>query len=142
VLRFYRWVLVRKRTAAQTSIEPSVPSLPTSADVHNLVLSATESTGPVQLDASAMGPRYLEDFAPGDRIAHPDGMTLTESEHALATRLYQNNAKVHFDGHAMAQTAAGKRLVYGGHVISLAQALSYDGLENAFRMLAWNGGTH
>jgi len=33
-------------------------------------------------------------------------------------------------------------LVYGGHIISLARALSFNGLENALRILAWNAGTH
>lgn len=142
VVRFYRWVMLRKRDAAPGALAPSVPTLPVAAQVNDIVISATESAGPVQIDASAMGPHFLEDYAPGDRIEHPDGMTLTETEHAMATRLYHNNAKVHFDGHAMAQTAAAKRLVYGGHVISVAHALSFDGLENAFRILAWNGGTH
>ena len=36
----------------------------------------------------------------------------------------------------------GRRLVYGGHVISLARALSFNGLANAFRLAAINGGRH
>ena len=94
------------------------------------------------MPAASLGPHFLEDYAPGERICHGDGMTLSQTEHATATRLYQNNAKVHFDDHAMAQTPAGKRLVYGGHIISIAHALAFNGLENAFRILAWNGGTH
>jgi 2-methylfumaryl-CoA hydratase len=59
-----------------------------------------------------------------------------------ATRLYQNNAKVHFNQHAESKGRFGKRLIYGGHIISLARALSFNGLANAFRVLAINGGRH
>jgi 2-methylfumaryl-CoA hydratase len=33
-------------------------------------------------------------------------------------------------------------LIYGGHVISLARALSFNGLANAFHVAAINGGRH
>jgi 2-methylfumaryl-CoA hydratase len=33
-------------------------------------------------------------------------------------------------------------LIYGGHVISLARALSFNGLGNAFQVAAINGGRH
>jgi 2-methylfumaryl-CoA hydratase len=49
---------------------------------------------------------------------------------------------VHFNQHAEAQGRFGKRLVYGGHVISLARSLSFNGLANAFRIAAINGGQH
>lgn len=57
----------------------------------------------------------------------------------MATRLWQNTAKVHFDA---TQRPDGRRLIYGGHVISLARALSFNGLANAQPMVALNGGTH
>jgi 2-methylfumaryl-CoA hydratase len=69
-------------------------------------------------------------------------MTINDSDHSLATRLYQNTAKAHFDGHGMAQGPMGRRLVYGGHVISVCKALSYDGLENMLGLLAINAGAH
>jgi len=34
------------------------------------------------------------------------------------------------------------RLVYGGHVLSICRALSYEGLENALLIAAINAGTH
>src|SRR5690606_32728821 len=43
---------------------------------------------------------------------------------------------------AEAQGRFGRRLVYGGHVISLARALSFNGLANAFHLAAINGGRH
>lgn len=60
----------------------------------------------------------------------------------MATRLWQNTARVHFDQHAAEQGRFGRRLVYGGHVISLARALSFNGLANAGLILALNGGSH
>ncbi|HNN85764.1 MAG TPA: hypothetical protein PKL62_16590, partial [Accumulibacter sp.] len=36
----------------------------------------------------------------------------------------------------------GRRLIYGGHIISLARALSFNGLANAFSVVAINGGRH
>jgi 2-methylfumaryl-CoA hydratase len=71
-----------------------------------------------------------ESYAAGDRINHLLGMTIEEADHMSATRLYQNNARPHFDALAMRSSGTGRRLVYGGHVISVCRALAYDGLEN------------
>jgi 2-methylfumaryl-CoA hydratase len=49
---------------------------------------------------------------------------------------------VHFDAHAQASSRFGKRLVYGGHIISMARALSFNGIENAAHLVALNAGTH
>src|SRR5207302_1738228 len=84
----------------------------------------------------------LADYKPGERIDHVDGMTVEEAEHALATRLYQNTARVHFNQFSEAQGRFGRRLIYGGHVISLARALSFNGLANAFHVAGINGGRH
>ena len=69
-------------------------------------------------------------------------MTVEEAEHQIATRLYQNTAKVHFDAHGQKESRFGKRLIYGGVVISIARALSFNGLGNAAQMLAINAGSH
>ena len=79
---------------------------------------------------------------PGEKIDHVDGVTVEEAEHMIATRLYQNTAKVHFNQHSEGQGRFGRRLIYGGHVISLARALSFNGLANAFHIAAINGGRH
>ena len=67
---------------------------------------------------------------------------MEEAEHQIATRLYQNTARIHFDQYSAAQGRFGRRLIYGGHVISLARALSFNGLANAFHIAAINGGRH
>ena len=97
-----------------------------------------------------MHPRALHPVDPlqldlrigGERIDHVDGMTVEEAEHQIATRLFQNTAKVHFDGLAAKDTRFGRRLIYGGHVISLARALSFNGLANVFAIAGINAGRH
>ena len=69
-------------------------------------------------------------------------MTIEEAEHQMATRLYQKTAKVHYNQHTEGQGRFGRRLVYGGVVISLDRALSFNGLANAFHIAAINGGRH
>lgn len=57
----------------------------------------------------------------------------------MATRLWQNTAKVHFDATFRPD---GQRLIYGGHVISMARALSFNGLANAQMIAGLNAGAH
>jgi 2-methylfumaryl-CoA hydratase len=141
VLEYYRWVMVNKRDASKPTGADDKPKMPPAVKPEELVV-------PAQLDLAryetwpAGGRAFFEDYEKGERIHHVDGMTIEESEHAIATRLYQNTAKVHFDGHAAKSTRFGKRLIYGGHIISLARALSFNGLENALALLAFNAGAH
>ena len=140
VLGWDRWVMVTKRGGANAP-QTHIPALADEVPV-------SEFHVPKFLDMAALDPeftgsaRFWEDYAPGDTIEHPGGMTIEESEHMLATRLYQNTARIHFDAHHARGNQFGRRLVYGGHVISLCRALSYDGLENAFAIAAIHGGTH
>ncbi len=90
-------------------------------------------------DVAAGEPHRFDDYAVGEKIDHVDGVTITDPEHMLATRLWQNTAKVHFNTEARPD---GTRLVYGGHVISLARALSFNGLANAQLIAAINAGAH
>ena len=46
---------------------------------------------------------------------------------------------MHFDTSARPD---GKRLIYGGHVISMARALSFNGLANAQMIVGINAGAH
>ncbi|KAB2885631.1 MAG: MaoC family dehydratase [Kofleriaceae bacterium] len=143
VLSFHRWVMVEKRDPSATSTGATVPQLPDAVPVEDLpVPAALNLSRFAELRWATGGNHLWDDYEVGERIVHHGGMTLEEADHTLATRLYQNNARVHFDQHAQAQTRFGKRLVYGGHVISVAHALAHGGLENVIRMAAWNGGQH
>ena len=140
VLGWDRWVMVTKRAGAPspaTVIPPLADEVP-----------ASEYHVPRFLEIAAMdhehtgSSRLWDDYEPGDVIDHPGGMTIEESDHMLATRLYQNTARIHFDAHLAQANQFKRRLVYGGHVISVCRALSFDGLENAFAIAAIHGGAH
>ncbi|MDY0881734.1 MaoC family dehydratase [Dongia soli] len=141
VLDYVRWVMVRKRDKSAPAPEAKVPNLPSEVAAADFMLPAGLDV--TRYDAALAGqPHLWDDYAPGEKIDHVDGMTLEESDHMTATRLYQNNAKVHFNQHSEAKGRFGRRLIYGGHIISLARALSFNGLAGAFKILAINGGRH
>ena len=141
VIDYVRWVMVRKRDKALPAPTPDVPSLPDAVDPRHLIPPA--KTGFAKFDLAASGSRYLwDDYEAGEKIDHVDGITIEEAEHMMATRLYQNTAKVHFNQFTEGQGRFGRRLIYGGHVISLARALSFNGLGNAVLLGAINGGRH
>jgi 2-methylfumaryl-CoA hydratase len=118
-----------------------VPKLAAAVPAQDLV--APWNTEFAEFDAALSGSPYVwDDYQVGEKIDHVDGMTVEEAEHALATRLYQNTARVHFNQFTEGKGRFGKRLIYGGHVISLARALSFNGLANAFSIAAINAGRH
>lgn len=138
VLDYVRWVMVRKRDAARPAPEAVLPELRKVVPVEDLVIP--EGLSFEDYDFTLAGePHRLSDYEIGEKIDHVDGVTIEEAEHMLATRLWQNTAKVHFDATFRED---GKRLIYGGHVISMARALSFNGLANAQMIVALNGGAH
>jgi 2-methylfumaryl-CoA hydratase len=141
VLEYVRWVMVRKRDKEAPAPDAVVPELPAAVGVEALQLPAGLALSGYDL-AAAGSPHRCDDYRVGERIDHVGGMTIEESCHMIATRLYQNTARVHFNGHAEKSGRFGRRIVYGGHVISLARALSFNGLANAFHIGAINGGRH
>jgi 2-methylfumaryl-CoA hydratase len=141
VLSYVRWVMVRKRDP-EAPTETSVPKLAASVAAEELhVAPHTDYATLFNTQASGSEHRW-EDYEPGEKIDHVDGMTVEEAEHMLATRLYQNTAKVHFNQFTEGKGRFGRRLIYGGHVISLARALSFNGLANAVSIAAINAGRH
>jgi 2-methylfumaryl-CoA hydratase len=142
VLDYVRWVMVHKRDEKAPAPPEHVPDLPKTVPAPELGKACPALRLGGYDDALAGSTLRFADFAPGERIDHVDGMTVEEAEHQLATRLYQNTAKVHFNQFTEGQGRFGRRLIYGGHVISLARALSFNGLANAFHVGAINGGRH
>ena len=138
VLSYVRWVMVRKRDAAAPAPETVVPDLAPAVAAEDLVVPEGLSFSAYD-HALAGEPHRLADYAVGEVIDHVGGVTVEEAEHMMATRLWQNTARVHFDA---TQREDGRRLVYGGHVISMARALSFDGLANAQFLAGLNGGAH
>ena len=141
VLDYVRWVMVNKRDKAAKVAEEHVP--PTAPAVAADALRLPRALDcRLYSDALAGSAHRWGDYQKGERIDHVDGVTVEEAEHMIATRLYHNTARVHFNAHAAKGSRFGKRLIYGGHVISIARALSFNGLGNAFRVLAINAGRH
>ena len=138
VLDYVRWVMVRKNDLEADAPETVIPDLESVVDPSTLVV-------PQGLDFNnydftlAGEPHKWGDYDVGETIDHVDGVTIEEAEHMMATRLWQNTAKVHFDTSARPD---GSRLIYGGHVISMARALSFNGLANAQIVVGLNGGAH
>jgi 2-methylfumaryl-CoA hydratase len=142
VLDYVRWVMVRKRDSAAAVPAAQVPALPRAVDGGTI----GEACPPIKVIAYdftlAGSTRRYRDYAVGEQIDHVDGVTVEEAEHQIATRLFQNTAHIHFNQLAAAQDRFGRRLIYGGHAISLARTLSFNGFANAFHITAINGGRH
>ncbi len=138
VIEYCRWVMVRKRDAGAPAPESVVPELAEAVDASELAIP--EGLDFSRYDETLSGsPHFWDDYLPGEKIDHVDGCKLEDAEHMMATRLWQNTARVHFDP---AARDGAPRLIYGGHIISMARALSFNGLGNAQLISGINGGAH
>jgi len=162
VLTWVRWVMVQRRDAvAPDAVDAARGTLnfQTMPDPELISLQAAFQADRATIAQATGGGKFWEDYVAVERsdaravveqattvppsiIKHPAGITIDETDHTLATKLYQNTARVHFDLHHMKDSRFGRRLIYGGQIISIARALSFDGLENAFAIAAINGGSH
>jgi 2-methylfumaryl-CoA hydratase len=141
VLDYVRWVMVNKRSPEAVVGAPVVPKTAASVKPADLIVPAGLKLAAYDNVAAGSSDRW-DDYEPGERIDHVSGITLEESDHMFSTRLSQNTARIHFDAYAGKNTRFGRRLAYGGHIISLARALSFNGLANGFRLAAINAGSH
>jgi len=138
VLEYVRWVMVRKGNPDAPAPDSVVPALAPVVAPEDLVVP--EGLTFANYDTALAGePHRWGDYDIGEQIDHVDGVTVEEAEHMMATRLWQNTAKVHFDTSARPDST---RLIYGGHVISMARALSFNGLANAQMVVGLNAGAH
>ncbi len=141
VLDYVRWVMVRKGNLDAPAPDIVVPELESAVPVQDLWVPYAIEPG--TYDTELAGSRFLwDDYEIGEKIDHVDGMTIEEAEHMLAARLFQNTARVHFNQLVEAEGRFGRRIIYGGYIISLARALSFNGLANAMSIAAINGGRH
>ncbi|MEL6172653.1 MAG: MaoC family dehydratase [Pseudomonadota bacterium] len=138
VIEYVRWAMVRKRDLDAPAPETVIPELKPALEAGDLTLP--DGLHFQNYDFQLAGePHRFSDYEIGEVIDHVDGVTIEEAEHMMATRLWQNTAKVHFDATARED---GKRLIYGGHVISMARSLSFNGLANAQMIIGLNAGAH
>ena len=140
VLSYVRWVMVNKGDVTKPAPVTVVPDLPSAVDPREL---PRRGYALEDYDFTLAGaPFGFEDYEIGEKIDHVDAFTVEEAEHQIATRLYQNTAKVHFNQFAQRQTPRGRRLIYGGVAISLARSIAFNGLANAAEIIAINAGAH
>jgi 2-methylfumaryl-CoA hydratase len=138
VLDYVRWVMVRKNDLDAPAPEAVIPDLAKVVPADSLIIP--EGLDFSRYDFTLAGePHRWGDYEVGEIIDHVDGVTIEEADHMIATRLWQNTAKVHFDATFRPD---GQRLIYGGHVISMARALSFNGLANAQLIAGINAGAH
>jgi len=140
ILSLVRWVMVNKRDITASAPEALVPQLAA-------VVAPSTLVAPYRIDLALVptetGSTFRwADYEIGEKIDHVDGTTIEEAEHAMATRLYHNTARVHFNQVSQKDSRFARRIVYGGHVISIARTLSHNGLANAWFIAAINGGRH
>ncbi len=142
VLEFIRWVMVRKRDLEARAPDTIIPDLPECVMPPDLATKLP----PIKVerfDGAVSGSQFFwNDYIEGEVIDHEDGVTIEEAEHQMATRLYQNTARVHFNEFLQKKSQHARRLIYGGHIISLSRAISFNGLGNAFHVCAINSGQH
>ncbi len=137
VMEYVRWVMVRKSDLDAPAPDAVVPELKKALDPKDLVIPEGLDFSSYDFAQAGEAHRW-GDYEIGEKIDHVDGVTVEEAEHMLATRLWQNTAKVHFD----LTFRPDGRLIYGGHVISMARALSFNGLANAQMIVGLNAGAH
>ncbi len=138
VLEYVRWVMVKKRDHNAPAPATVIPELKQTLSLDDLTIPEGLDFSDYNFEQAGEKHRFA-DYEIGEIIDHVDGVTIEEAEHMMATRLWQNTAKVHFDA---TNRPDGKRLIYGGHVISMARALSFNGLANAQMIVAINAGAH
>lgn len=141
VMSWKRWVMIPKRDSDINIKNTLVPNLPQSVDLNDIKIYPQLKIN--NFDYLSTGSKMLwDDYSKGETINHTHGITIDETAHTMATHLYQNNARLHFDANLMKNTPFQKRLVYGGHIISLCNSISFQGLENVLNIAAINSGVH
>ena len=141
VLSYYRWLMMRKKNYDEHLEKNIIPDLPSHVDKSEMIFF--DNINLKKWNCEFTGSEYYyEDYKIGEEIDHLDGQTIEESEHQMVTRLYQNNARVHFNQHIEKDGRFGKRIIYGGYIISLARAISCNGLSNTIKLAAIHSGKH
>ena len=97
VLDYVRWVMVRKRDESAPAPSETVPELPKAVQPAQLGAACPKIDAAAYDNALAGSAYRFGDYNVGEKIDHVDGVTVEEAEHMIATRLYQNTARIHFN---------------------------------------------
>lgn len=141
VLCWQRWVMIPKSNQDAQVADSFVPEIRDFVDPKSISVGSNIVIKNFDFGSTGSSKRW-SDYDVGQTIDHTHGITIDDATHTMAANLYQNNARVHFDAYLMGQTAFKKRLVYGGHIISLCNVIGFQGMENALNIVAINSGIH
>lgn len=155
VMKYKRVVMINRRDknskpAEELGLpEKVIPSMPEAVDQKVLIDiacsypkidGANQDPENIKRSGSPMG---WEQYDVGMRISHGERRTIGPN-HVELPNLTQNTARVHFaEGEISAGSPVkGSGIVYGGDVMSMADAQSFYGLENTLGVIAINKGAH
>ena len=141
VLTYYRWLMMRKKDFETHLDKKTIPELPESVPNSSFEIPQNLRLDNWTPDITGSN-AFFDDYNIDEEIHHLDGQTIEEAEHQIATRLYQNNARVHFNQHVEKEGRFKKRIIYGGYIISLARAISCNGFANTLKLAAIHSGKH
>ncbi len=141
VLSWKRWVMIPKREKSTKITEMIPKNIDSEVTVEKMHIPKFLKLNNFNQRITGSS-KIWEDYHVNDVINHSRGLTIDEASHTLATHLYQNDAKLHFNAHQMKTSPFKKRLVYGGHVMSLCRSITHEGLENNLFITAIHAGTH
>jgi acyl dehydratase len=137
VLDFWRCPMIPLRDPdAETGHADSFDDIPRTLDEAQVRAAAPVDWRLERLRAAAPGP-YRADLEPGQAFLVEAGETVTGAPELA--RLTLNVATAHTDATG---SAHGRRLVYGGHTISIAAAHAARAIPAIATIVAWEGCEH
>ena len=137
VLHFWRCPMLPCRDpAAETGAADSFGAIPAELDMDAVRAAVVSDWRLDVFRAAAAGPHF-DDIEAGTRYVVEAADTVTSAPELARQTL--NLAQAHTDA---AASPYGRRLVYGGHTISLASAQLSRALPNLVTLIAWRGCDH
>ena len=137
VLDYWRCPMIPLRDAeAETGYADDLAEIPQELDPAELSSAVPAGWRLDPLRAAVPGP-YLADLEPGQTFHVEAGETVTGAPELA--RLTLNVATAHTDA---TRSAHGRRLVYGGHTISVAAAHATRAIPAIATIVAWHGCEH
>jgi acyl dehydratase len=134
VLDFWRCPMIPLRDAdAETGHADDFEGIPQALDAERVRTAAPRHWRLDRLRAAVGGPHHA-DLAPGQAFIIEAGETVTGAPELA--RLTLNVATAHTDATG---SAHGRRLVYGGHTISVAAAHATRAIPGIATIVAWHG---
>jgi 2-methylfumaryl-CoA hydratase len=138
VLDFWRCPMIPLRDQdAETGLSDSFDSIPELIDLARVTAAVPEEWRLEAFREGTTGGGRFADFVPGMTYEIEGRDTVTGATELA--RLTLNIAAVHTDA---AASAYGRRLVYGGHTISMACAQVSRAIPNLVTILAWRSCDH